>query len=160
MRRLSLLLLLGCACGPSPEGAGLEAGLIIQGLSIDEIGYVQIAVLSGGSRFYCPDLVKSCLNQQVKTSDLVQLRGSDGQDHPALRFAADAGTLGSGQTLTVSMPPGTDYLVVAEILSKDGTLLKASGCEPLPQASAGKNQGLAIHAALVPSAVSCNPQIN
>lgn len=163
MRRpgLAALLLLS-SCGADPGPAHLPLGIAIHGLAPESIARVQIAVLANGQSFLCGEITKTCLRSQVEDSALVPIRGEDGRDLRAVRLAVDtAQLLGSkGQTFTVSIPAGTHYMVVAEVLSVEAKLL-ASGCGVLAEVAGGDdNPAMIIQARAPATAPACDPRID
>lgn len=164
MKRLTLLLVALSACGPElSASARLPAGVEIRGLLPEQIGAVQITVLSNANARFCGDLVKTCLNQKITVGeDTVPVRGADGKDHNAIResgFTPESLT-GQGVTFDISVAAGTNYMVVAEILSGDAKLL-ASGCEVRDEVSEGNgNSPLVIRAQPLDPVPACDPRID
>ncbi|MGI5863348.1 MAG: hypothetical protein ACOX6T_15005 [Myxococcales bacterium] len=164
MKRLALLLVALSACGPElTEGARLPAGVEIRGLLPEQIGAVQITVLSNANARFCGDLVKTCLNQKIEVGkDTVPVRGADGKDRNAIResgFTPES-LSGEGVTFEISVPAGTNYMVVAEILSADSKLL-ASGCEVRDEVVEGTgNSPLVIRAHPLDPVPECDPHID
>jgi uncharacterized protein YceK len=87
--------------------------------------------------------------------DLVKLRDAEGNEHAALLFDVSAGELVSskGQTFQARMAPGSNYMLVVEVLSKDATpTLLASGCSNvIAQVGGGQNAPVAVKALARPS---------
>jgi hypothetical protein len=167
MKRLPLLLLALSACGAQPgDEVRLPAGIEIVGLLPEEVGAVQITVLANATAFLCGDIVKTCLNQKIAVgTDTVPIRGADGKERNALRetgFTAQKLTT-EGLSFEISIPAGTNYMVVAEILSSgasDAKLL-ASGCEVRQQVIKGEdNEPLHIRAQPLDPVPSCDPRID
>ncbi len=166
-RRLAALLALGlAACGADDRSAGLPLGIAIQGLTADQIGKVQVVVLSHGLSYSCVDLRSTCVRSKVlkqngaPIDDLVKLRDAEGNEHAALLFDVSAGELVSskGQTFQARMAPGSNYMVVVEVLSKDATpTLLASGCSNvIAQVGGGQNAPVAVKALARPEPEACD----
>lgn len=166
MRLFVALMALGLsACGAFDDDSALPLGVEIQGLTADQVGKVQIVVLSHGKTFSCPDLRSTCLKSRViKQSGapidyLVKLKDAEGAQHNALLLDVDGGKLtGAGQTFQAKMAPGNDYLVVAEVLSKDASpTLLASGCSSvLPAVGAGTNSTVSVQAFALAVPATCD----
>ncbi len=161
---LLALALLAAACGESPdEPASLPASVEIRGLDGKDIGYLQLTVLNNATKYTCP---RDCLASHIKQpdgtlTDVVRIKGEDGQAHNALRVAVDATKLlGDGQALSVRMPTGTTRMIVAEVLSTDGTKLLAIGCEVLTQVNGGTNPAVIVRTLAINPPPACDPRID
>ncbi len=149
-------ILAACACGGEPD---VGVGVTIQGLNPSQIGAVQISVLKNGSSFDCTALSQSCLDTEVSTTSLVKLTLSDNKQHLAALLPADgAQVAGSGQPFTLQIPVGSNYLVVAEVLSTSQTQLLASGCDLRSEVVAGTNPPESITARALATVPSCDPR--
>ncbi|HEY3452202.1 MAG TPA: hypothetical protein VGK67_38010 [Myxococcales bacterium] len=172
MRRLLLTLALCvlAACGAADDGSSqVPLGIDIHGLTADQIGHVQVVVLSRAKSFSCPDLRSTCLRGRVlkqdgsPIDDLVKLKDDQGVEHTAMLFAVDAAALTSakGQTFEARMAPGSEYMVVSEVLSKDEppTLL-ASGCSAiLEKVGGGQNAAVGVQAFALAEPATCEAVI-
>jgi hypothetical protein len=165
MKRLALVLLTLASCGSDSAAgsASLPAGIEIQGVTAEQVGAVQITVLKNATNFICGDIVRTCLNQKIKVgTDTVPVTGSDGKERSAFRetgFTASQ-LLSDGVTFDISIPAGTNYMVVAEILSADAKLL-ASGCEVRQEVVEGDgNAPLVIRAQPLDPVPTCDPRID
>ncbi len=154
-----------CGAGAGGDGARVSAAIAVSGLQASAIASVQLTVLANGQRFNCDQLRSTCLSAspQVDLSkDAVPLRGADGKDHRALRFDLSGDRLlASGDSATLTLPPGTNYLVVAEVLAASGPpWLLASGCEVRDVVTSGENPALNIVASALTSSPTCDPHID
>ncbi|MGC4114374.1 MAG: hypothetical protein QM765_07130 [Myxococcales bacterium] len=171
MRRLAALAVLALAACGNFDGdlAGVPLGIDIHGLTADQIGKVQVVVLSHGTNHSCVDLRFTCVRGQVikqsgsPIDDLVKLRDDAGKEHNALVFDVDAAQLTSakGQTFQARMAPGSNYMVVVEVLSKDAApTVLASGCSNvLSQVGGGQNAPAAVKALALAEPLTCNALI-
>jgi len=170
---LACLLSTAAACGPAEDdaaGTRLPLGIDIRGLTADQVGQVQVAVLARALGYSCPALRSTCLRSRVLKADgtpiddLVPLKDAQGAEHNALRFEVDSAKLlsSAGQTFEVRMPPGQNYLVVAEVLSKDDpAMLLASGCSSvLTSVGAGQNAAVEVQAWALDSPAECQAEID
>jgi len=159
MKRLLVLIasvLSGCG---SDGAASLPAGVEIHGLVAEDIRAVQITVLANATSYLCSDFVKTCLKDKIADKTLVPIRGAAGKEVRALRVELSTHKLlGEGETFTVTIEPGTEYMVVAEVLSKQGRLL-ASGCEVRQEVAEGDNAPLVIRAMPILPEPTCDPFI-
>jgi hypothetical protein len=151
-------------CGPAgSEGARMGAAVAISGLVPSQVAVVQLTVLSNGQRFNCEEVKRTCLSQQIDPAkDAIPLRGGDGKEHRSLRFELSGDRLlSSGDTATLMLPPGTNYLVVAEVFAASGPgWLLASGCEIRDVVTSGDNPALNIAARALASSPHCDPHID
>jgi len=145
-------------------------GLDIHGLTPQDIGTVQIAVLAHGNSYTCATLTDTCLRSAVLNGDgtwnpdLLQLKGDDGKLHRSYRpanFDPSQLTGASGATLNLSLSPGTNFLVVVEVLSpNDPVEVQASGCLPVAQLDSGVNKAVTIQVQAKAVVPTCEPRID
>lgn len=156
--------LASAACGTGADGARVGAAIAISGVQPSQVATVQLTVLANGQRFNCDQLKRTCLAQQIDPAkDAVPLRGADGKDHRAMRFQLSGERLlgSGGDTATLTLPPGTNYLIVAEVLAASGPQwLLASGCEIRDVVTSGDNPALNILASALAPIPSCDPHID
>ena len=171
MRRpLTLALALAACGGPEAEPSSqVPLGIEIRGLTATEVGAVQLTVLSHAVSYNCTELRTTCLRSRVlqpdgsPIGDLVPLKDAHGVEHRALRFGVDGAALlsGAGQTFQARMPPGQNYLLVAEVLSKDSPAkLLASGCNVVAQVDSGDNRGVQVQTIALASPAECKVEID
>lgn len=163
-RRLGLLLLLaGCA----PAGDGLPLGVSLQGLSAADVDQLQITVLRQGTAYVCATMTATCLRSRIfrpdgsTSADLVKVSLEGGTEGRAARVKLDPArvTGAEGQTLELRLASGTDYLVVAEVLSAAGRVV-ASGCNVVGAVSSGDNAPITITATAKDPVPDCDPLID
>ena len=169
---LALVALALAACGPSDGDASsrVPLGIEIRGLAATDIGQIQLTVLSHAVSYNCLDLQTTCLrgkvlkNDGTPIADLVQLKDEKGVAHNSLRFTVDgtAVTSTAGQTFELRMPPGQNYLVVAEVLSKDSPAAKllASGCNLVGTVEGGDNRAVVVNTTALAAPADCKVEID
>ncbi|EPX57871.1 putative lipoprotein [Cystobacter fuscus DSM 2262] len=152
---LGATLALGCGA-PSDTGLGLE--LRMSQAVASEVGAFQVVVLREGRERRCADLQRTCVQQQVKSDELVVIQGPDGKKGRALRFSAALSDVGT-QEMSADIPVGRDYVVIIEALSRaNPPRFLGSSCNYLDSVSATRNEPL-IAAAITLTAAECDPTI-
>ncbi|MBI5543580.1 MAG: hypothetical protein HY901_06805 [Deltaproteobacteria bacterium] len=157
------------SCGAPSEGGagGLPMGVEIRGLAPNDVDTVQITVLAHGTAYLCGELARTCLRTRVVgadgsfISDVLLLKDADGREHHALRFKVQTSQLfaAEGQTFQLRLPSGTNYMVVAEVLSPSGGLL-ASGCGVVAQVNDEDNAPLVVETSVLEPVPACDPRID
>ena len=152
----ALLLALGCGA-PAEPGLGLE--LRMSQAVASEIGSFQVAVMAEDRTRSCADLQRTCLNQQVRSDELLQISGADKRPVRALRFtAALTGTAPASQQLNVDIPVGRKYVVVIEALSRASPpRFLGSSCNYLESVSATRNEPLIAAPITLATSNTCDP---
>ena len=159
MRAALLGALLALSCGGERQ-VDVGAAIEIRGVNPGEIGAVQLAVIGNAQKYQCRDLLKSCLSTNTAAlADLVPIRGDDGVDHRVLRVKAGDVVLAGGTTIKLNLPAGSNYMVVAEVLSLDESHLLASGCDLRQDVPKGDNPGLTLVARPQDPAPTCDPRL-
>ncbi|WNG16146.1 hypothetical protein [Cystobacter fuscus] len=154
---LGATLALGCGA-PSEAGTGLGLELRMSQAVASEVGAFQVVVLRDGRERRCAELQRACVQQQVKSEELVVLQGPNGKKGRALRFPA-ALSEGGTQQMSADIPVGRDYVVIIEALSRTNPpRLLGSSCNYLDSVSATRNEPL-IAAPITLTAVECDPTI-
>ncbi|WNG25708.1 hypothetical protein F0U62_18045 [Cystobacter fuscus] len=150
---------LALGCGAPPEsGTALGLELRLSQSVASAVGAFQVVVLREGRERRCADLQRACVQQQVKSDELVVIQGPDGKKGRALRFSA-ALSSGGTQELGADIPVGRDYVVIIEALSRDNPpRFLGSSCNYLESVSATRNEPL-IAAPITLTAVECDPTI-
>jgi hypothetical protein len=158
MRRANTVALVLASCAAAPELPPIS--LELSGIAPSEVGAVQVTVLGNAQRYVCREIISTCLAGQKATADIVPIRGPDGVDRRSLRVKLTSSrVLGEGEPVTLDLPAGSHYMVVAEVLSTDETKLLASGCDVRSEVPGGDNPPLAIRAAALEPIPACDPQI-
>ncbi|OJH39838.1 hypothetical protein [Cystobacter ferrugineus] len=155
---LGATLALGCGAPSESSGTGLGLELRLSQSVASEVGAFQVVVLREGRQRRCADLQRACVQQQVKSDELVVIQGPDGKKGRALRFSAalsDSGT----QEMSADIPVGRDYVVIIEALSRTNPpRFLGSSCNYLDSVSATRNEPL-IAAPITLTAANCDPTI-
>lgn len=161
------------ACGESAAGGTMPTAIVIRGLTVPPFS-AQIAVLSNGDQYSCgpadamlPDDIRlSCLStliadKKLSTGDLVPVRASE--DDPARKALivslAPEKLQGEGQDLTLVVPPGSNYLMVVEVMTADGATPTAAGCARVSKVSDGDNPAVVLSTAVLAAPPCRDPRI-
>jgi hypothetical protein len=161
MRRRALLLSVVAlsACGPeSGGGKGLDISLFVQAGLLDAISGFQISVISQGQTLDCSTAQTTCIAGQVPASRFLTIHSSDGKSGHSVFFPLKlvAGTPNTQDLSITDVPPGKDYAVVVEALSKDTpALLAGSSCNYAPVVAVGSNPAVTAHVTTFSPAKSC-----
>lgn len=145
MRALVFVSAALCAlgCGSGEERA--RFGVTVQGLSLGEVGALQVAV---AEKTQCPALINRCLGDSEAVR--VPLRNEQGREVSAIRVpftaqgAADGGVVAQQQAeiSELEVAVGRDYVLVVEALSRANAFL-GSTCVVIPYAvGPGRNEPL------------------
>jgi hypothetical protein len=155
---LAVTLTAGCGEESSPETASFGWELLVDKAVADDLSAFQIVVLPNGKTRDCTELQKTCLRQQVKTSEALVLKDSNGTEGRALRFPVNlSGTGVTSQDVSIEVPVGRDYVLVIEAISRNTTpSFLGSSCNYLPEVSASRNDPI-IAAPITLTAVDCDP---
>jgi hypothetical protein len=155
---LGATLAMGCGAPPESSGTGLGLELRMSQAVASEVGSFQVVVLRDGKERLCAELQRACIQQQVKSDELVVIQGPDGRKARALRFSA-ALSGGGTQDLSADIPVGRDYVVIIEALSRTSPpRFLGSSCNYLASVSATRNEPL-IAAPITLTAADCDPTI-
>jgi hypothetical protein len=157
---LVLTLAAGCGEESSPGEARFGVDLLVDRAVAADLSSFQLAVLPDGQRRNCTEIQKLCLSQQVKVSELLILRNSQGSQGRVLRFPVNlTGTGVTSQDVTLEVPVGRDYALVIEGLSQDNPpRLLGSSCNYLPEVNASRNDPI-LAAPMTLISVDCDPTI-
>ncbi len=165
MKRALLLIFVALAgCGPQGEYRDLGFDLAISRALSDTVSSLQISLVSRGSSLDCNIVQTNCLNAQIKTDQLVKVQDENGKEHLAITVPLNVKATGTGMSAQDvalrGIPPGKDFAVVIEALSKDAVpKLVGSSCNYVKEISSGTN-GSVIAATIVPkmTPVVCDPR--
>ncbi len=163
----ALLVAAFAACGPEPTShePGFDLELVVQRGLLDTISAFQVALVTNISSVEsgdCTVIRQKCIKDQVPTSRFVQLKNPQTQkNQPALVFPINL-TTGMPNTQDLSLtevPPGRDYGLVIEAISKDGVRLAGSECQFVPQLSAGSNPRVLMKLQQYNPPKACDPRL-
>lgn len=160
-----LLLLAAPACGPGGGAAPLDFELYVSAALADRISSLQVAFVKPQPAD-CAAVQSTCLVTQVPTNNLVDLTDDRGVAHKAVVFPLDlkAGSPQTQDVKVVGIPPGKDYAVVIEALSKaDPPTLVGSSCNYVKEIVVGVNPSKVVATisapSTPPSSFNCDPRI-
>lgn len=165
MRPLAWLPLALLACGPpQPQ---LQFDFVLSALLADQISSLQVSIVSEGKKLgagNCVAVQSTCLVDQITADRFLRVQDANGVEHKALVFPLSLKPSGgnSAQDVTVrGIPPGKDYGLVIEALTKDTPpKLAGSSCNYLQDISPGTNPTkLAIPIAALKTPVACDPRV-
>lgn len=166
MRWLFVVSAALAACGPPPSSEpGFDLELVVQRGLLDTISAFQVALVTNISSVEggdCTVIRQSCIKDQVAASRFVQLKNPQTQKtQAALVFPINLTTgMPNTQDLTLTeVPPGRDYGLVIEAISKDGMRLAGSECQFVPQLSAGSNPRVLMKLQQYNPPKSCDPRL-
>ncbi|MBX7097839.1 MAG: hypothetical protein K1X89_09015 [Myxococcaceae bacterium] len=155
------LLLAGC--GPSPHGPALPFELTISAALADTISGFQVSLVNKGSSLDCTQVQQNCLVKQVSADRFVRVQDASGVEHAAVVVPLKlvAGTPSTQNTELRNVPPGKDFALVVEALSKlSPPNLVGSSCTYVPEITAGANAAV-LTQTIKPLAtpVACDPRV-
>lgn len=162
-RALALLMLVGC--GTAPAGDAFDLELVVQRGLLDEISAFQVALVTNVSSVQggdCTVIRQSCIRDQVAAERFVPLKNpQSGRTQSALVFpiALTAGVPSTQDVSLTEVPPGRDYGLIIEAISKDGMRLTAAECQYVPQLNAGTNQRMFMRLQKFSTPRGCDPRI-
>lgn len=166
MKRALLLALVSlAACGVPPTDAGFDLDLVVSRGLLDTISAFQVALVTNVSSVEggdCTVIRQKCIKDQVPASRFVQLRNAaTNKTQPAMVFpiSLTAGTPNTQDLSLTEVPPGRDYGLIIEAISKDGTKLAGSECNLLPPVTAGANPRVLLRIQQYSPAKSCDPRL-
>lgn len=167
MKRALLIGVLSLtACGPSAaEEPGFNLELVVSRGLLDTISAFQVALVTNISSVEggdCTVIRQKCIKDQVPANRFVQLRNAaTNRTQPAMVFPINL-TTGTPNTQDLSLsevPPGRDYGLIIEAISKDGTRLAGSECNLLPPVNAGANPRVLLRIQQYSPAKMCDPRL-
>ncbi|MFN7132931.1 MAG: hypothetical protein ACK4N5_12690 [Myxococcales bacterium] len=157
MRRLVVVLLACAGCG-APGDASAPLGVDIRGVAPESLGFVQVVVLARAANYTCDAVNANCL-ATVPDADIVRQRVGSAEEKATRVAINSAQATGQGQTLSVQVPSGTNYLFVAQALSTDGRRILAAGCEPVANIVEGENTPVLIRVRDLNPVPACDPTL-
>lgn len=165
MKRLAsvLALLALAACGPVDSGPTVPYEIVLSKALSDTISGFQVSLISKGSSLDCTQVQQSCVIGQVTRDRFVRVQDANGQERPAVLVPLKlvAGTPSTQALELRAVPPGKDFALVIEALSKaNPPTLSGSSCNYVPEITAGANPGV-LSATIKPLAVPvmCDPRV-
>jgi hypothetical protein len=165
---LACALLWLSACGPEPvpdERPGFTVDLVLQRALLDKISAFQVALVtnissvSGGD---CTVIRQTCIRDQVPANRFVGLRNpATNRTEPARVFPIMlvAGTPSTQDVSLTEVPPGRDYGLIVEAISKDGARLAGSECTFVQQLNAGANPRVLMRIQPYDPPKACDPRL-
>jgi len=166
VRLLVSALVLCASCGvPEPAEPGFDLELVVQRGLLDNISAFQVALVTqistveGGD---CTVIRQNCIKAQVPASRFVPLKNTATQKtQPALVVPINLTTgMPNTQDLTLTeVPPGRDYGLVIEAISKDGMRLAGAECQFVQQLSAGSNPRVLMRIQQYTPPKMCDPRL-
>jgi hypothetical protein len=167
VRALVLLSLVALtACGPErSEGPGFDVELVVQRALLDTISAFQVSLVtnissvSGGD---CTIIRQTCIRDQVPANRFVGLRNpATNRNEPARVFPINlvAGTPSTQDVSLTEVPPGRDYGLLVEAISKDGVRLAGSECTFVQQLNAGANPRVLMRIQQYDPPKACDPRL-
>lgn len=163
-------LLLACAvsaCGvePAPSEPGFDLSLVVQRGLLDQISAFQVALVTSISTVQggdCTAIRQQCIKEQVPASRFVPLRNPQtNRTQSALVFpiSLTAGTPNTQDVSLTEVPPGRDYGLIIEAISKDGLRLAGAECQFVQQLNAGTNARVLMRLQQFSPPKSCDPRL-
>lgn len=166
MKRSLLGVLLLAACGPAPATEpGFDLELVVQRGLLDTISAFQVALVTNISTVEggdCTVIRQNCIKAQVPASRFVPLKNPSTQKtQPALVVPINLMTgMPNTQDLSLTeVPPGRDYGLVIEAISKDGMRLAGAECQFVQQLSAGSNPRVLMKIQQYNPPKMCDPRL-
>lgn len=161
MTRVLAAALLVCGCGPAEPTLGFDVS--ISALTQD-IGSLQISILTRGSKIDCDAVTQNCLVTQFPADRFVRVKDAAGTEHQALTFPLNLKPSGANSAQDVSVqgiPVGKDYAVVIEALSKKSPPeLAGSSCTFISEINPGLNPTAVANVIKPPTVpLACDPRI-
>lgn len=165
-RALLVGVVLLSACGaPPPSETGFDLDLVVSRGLLDSISAFQVALVTNISTVEggdCTVIRQKCIKDQVPANRFVQLHNTTtNKTQAAMVFPINL-TVGSPNTQDLSLnevPPGRDYGLIIEAISKDGTKLAGSECNLLPPVTAGANSRVLLRIQQYSPAKMCDPRL-
>ena len=150
-----------CGCG-GVSGVPVSLEIYAPGATaLSDVDAYQVAVLKGAS-VDCQTVEATCLKSWsgYSSSALVSISGSDGKLKKALLIPNTLGGAGGNQAIVVDgIPPGDNYAVVIEAVSKAHQFL-GSYCGIQQHITAGSNSaGFVAQLTLLATPLGCDPRI-
>ena len=153
------------ACGAPPSEGGFDLELVVQRGLLDTISAFQVALVTNISSVEggdCTVIRQKCIKDQVAANRFVQLRNAaTNKTQAAMVFPINL-TVGTPNTQDLSLnevPPGRDYGLIIEAISKDGTKLAGAECNLLPPVTAGANPRVLLRIQQYSPAKMCDPRL-
>lgn len=160
------VLLALAACGPAePTTPGFDLELVVQRGLLDVISAFQVALVTNISSVEggdCTVIRQRCIRDQVPTSRFVPLKNAAAnKQQPALLFPINltAGTPNTQDLTLTEVPPGRDYGLIIEAISKDGQRLAGAECGLLQPVTAGANARVLLRLQQYDPPKMCDPRL-
>ncbi len=163
-RSLVAAALVLVACGPGPEaaGPGVDLTLVASAGLLDVISAFQVSLVANGSALDCVTVQKSCVKDQVDASRFVTVKDGSGKSGRAVvvPIALTAGTPNTQDASLRDVPPGKNFALVVEALSKDSPpRLSGSACNYVKEIVPGNNATVFSKIELLSPAAACDPRL-
>ncbi|MCA2979464.1 MAG: hypothetical protein INH41_21745 [Myxococcaceae bacterium] len=164
---LPAALLLAAACGPAldAEPPGFDVELVVKQALVDKLSAFQVALVTNVSTVAggdCTVIRQTCIRDQLPLDRFVPLRtpGSNRTD-PARIFpiALVAGIPSTQDVSLTEVPPGRDYGLIVEAISKDGARLAGADCAFVRQLNAGDNPRVLVRIQQYDPPKPCDPRL-
>ncbi len=153
------------ACGPPSTEGGYDFALVVSRGLLDTISGFQVVLVSNSGTLDCSAAQRTCIRDQLPAARFVKLKDAAGKEQPALFFpiSLTPGAGGAPNTQDVTLrdvPPGKNYAVIIEAVSKDAApRLAGSVCQYAPPVEAGTNAAITARITVYTPPVNCDPRL-